>query len=385
MNLRYRLGAILHPLLFLSFRKHSSQSLDAHLSKNGVEANPRHWRELLESFVWISVIIAARLLFPHAFLTPMLFSALLVILCAIAVRYRSVPAYSAAFLASGGYLFLLGFPLHMQRPDVAIEAFLLLASAVVVSELARAQRQRLAQLEKQHQLAEQKAGELAERQQATLAVNAELEKQIAGMPTSLALICDDIAHLWELHGDELHSAMVQLVARSLGAESCSLYLGSAGQSYLAAQWPQRTARKRAPLPAQEPVIARALREKQVCTIQECLADLASASHEESPALVTNALIAGPLLNAGGDVTGMIIIHAIPLLKFTPMGIRLFKALLPLLQHILQMQTTKQFEAKESPKPYEDLVDVAMPPLTKAGNPLWNNSAMPQPFACDVSE
>jgi hypothetical protein len=387
MNLRYRLGAFLHPLLFLSFRKHSPRSLEAQRSKRRTETPTRHWRELLESSLWIGVVIAVRLVFPHAFLTPMLFSVLLVSLCAIAVRYQSLSAYCSAFLASGCYLLLIRFQLHEQRPYETLEAFLLLASTILVSELARAQRQRLVQIEKQYHQAEVKAGELVERQQAALAVNAELEKQIAGMPTSLAMLCDDISRLWNLHGNELYSAIVKLVANALSADSCTLYLGPAGQSYLAAQWPKRSLRKRAPLPEQEPVIARALREKQVYTIQEYLAEQAAEARDESQALVTNALIAGPLLNANGDVTGMIVIHAIPLLKFTPMGVRLFKALLPLLQNILQMQaqTTKQFEVKEAPKSYQDRVDVVISPDVKTGNRLWNDPIMPQSFSFDVSD
>ncbi len=339
----------------------------------------QHWKTFAESVTWIGVLLTACLWLPDTQLTPLvIFCVLLVSLCAIAVRYQSLVAYSSASVAAVGFAVVLRLHLHQQISYGALEAFFLLASTALVSELTLGQRLRLEQAEQRYQQAQATVDDLMHRHQAALAVNDELERQIAGMPSSLALICDEIAHLSQLHYDDLYNAITRLAAHALAADACSLYLGQDEHLRRVATWPAPATTDHPRLPADDIVVAHALQQKQLCTIHDCLAELASVPSSQ-------ALIAGPIFYANGDIMGMLVIDAMPLLKFTPMAIRLCKALLPLIENTLRMQSSQRADVQASGKPHRDLADVIDFSSSDIWRQQWEPVTLPSTLTCDVNE
>jgi len=279
------------------------------------------------------------------------FCAFFVVVFAIAVRYHTPVAYSASSLAAVSYGLLLWLhPAMRVRPDffsLTLEPFLLLVSGVFASDILRWQRHRLTLLEQKYADVDEACQTLQGRYQEILTINAGLEQQIAGLPTSVATLSEKMTQVWKLAHDERFFAVVDLIVCATEAQSCAFYIRSSGLWQLCAGYSMDGSAHAAVLNADDPLIARVIEQRKVSTIRDSLAEEKSVPPE-------GAVMAGPLLDQAGEIVGIVSIDSLPLLKFTPSTIRLFSSLLNILS--FAWQTVGQTEREKVQQPAQTLPD-----------------------------
>ena len=289
-------------------------------------------RHLAEAVFGFTAVVMLSIYMPVYWLSShLLFCTFFLIVFATAVRYQRIVAYSAGVLAVAGYCLVLWLhpALHAQV-DVAhlfIEPFLLFISSVLTSELLQGQRRHFAKTQEQYEKADKQLQEINANHQKALAVNAELERQIAGQTASVNSIITKVAQLWQQNSN--YETIVHLMKHALGADACALYLHSYEKMHLVAGEPGAISTHRASSKLDNPVVRKVLQQGCVCTVRDVLAEEKSAA-QELP------VMAGPLMNRQGQVVGIVVIDAMPLLKFTPGVVQLFGSLLHMASLSLHM-------------------------------------------------
>ena len=291
-------------------------------------------RELSEVVFGCTVVGIFSKYMPTSWLSShLLFCAFFLIVFATAVRYQRTVAYSAGVLAAGGYSLLLWLhpELHMQfdATHFFMEPFLLFISSVLMSELLLVQHRRFVKTQEQYEQADKTLQEVVRDRQKALTVNAELERQIAGQTASVATISNKMAQLWQSAGS--HIAIVDLMKHALGADSCALYVQHNGQLYLSTG---HEANHATALKLDNPVVRRVMQQQKVITVRDVLAEEKRGS-QELP------VMAGPLIDGEGQIVGIVVIDAMPLLKFTPGIMQLFGSLLHVASVAMQLTQPKQ--------------------------------------------
>ncbi len=284
-------------------------------------------RELAEAVLGFTVVGILSMYMPMSWLSShFIFCIFFLIVFASAVRYQRTVAYSAGIVAAAGYTLLLWLhpELYTQGNTFFIEPFLLFVSSVFVSELLLVQRRLFVKTQEQYEQTDKRLQEIADNHQKALTINAELERQIAGQTTSVTTIIDKMTQLWQHNSN--HDAIVNLIQDALGADSCALYMQHSGHMYLSAAQPEIVPHTDT---LANPVVRRVLQQHRVCTIRDVLAEEKSVS-QELP------VMAGPLVDREGKLVGIVVIDAMPLLKFTPGVVQLFSSLLQMTSLALQM-------------------------------------------------
>ena len=220
--------------------------------------------------------------------------------------------------------------LHTQfsLPRIVFESSLLYVGGILASDLLRAQRRRFSRLEQKCAQAEEMLQRTMRRYQTLLEVNAGLEQQICGQPTSVVTISEKIVQLWQLNGKERYSAILDMVMHAIEAQSCALYLQYHDVMQLRVT---RSVDKYAHAPVlnlADPLISRVIQLRQVCTVRDALAEEEMVSRKV-------AVMAGPLFDDNGQMMGVVVVDNIPLLKFTPGTVQLFSSLLQIASIALQ--------------------------------------------------
>lgn len=292
-------------------------------------------RELTEAVLGFTAVGIFSMYMPKSWLlSHLIFCSFFLIVFASAVRYRRTVAYSAGVFAAAGYSLLLWLHpelrMHVDVTHLFIEPFLLFISSVLMSELLLVQRRRFAQTQEQYEHADKMLQEINDNHQKALTINAELERQIAGQTASVTTISDKIAQLWE--PDSGHATIVNLMKHALGTESCALYVYHNGHMHLSAGQPGSVLNHKSHL--DNPVVRRVIQQCQVSTIRDVLAEEKSGA-QELP------VMAGPLVDREGKIVGIVVIDTMPLLKFTPAVVQLFRSLLHTASLTLQMTQPKQ--------------------------------------------
>lgn len=299
-------------------------------------------RELSEAFLGFTVVGILSTYMPMSWLSShLLFCTFFLIVFASAVRYQRTVAYSAGVLAAGGYSLLLWLHPELRTQfDVShlfIEPFLLFISSVLMSELLLVQRRRFVKTQEHYEQTDKVLQETIYNHQKALTINAELERQIAGQTASATTISDKIAQLWQFNNS--HATIVNLMKHALGTDSCALYVPYNGQMHLSPDQPASMLNHTATLNIDNPVIRRVRQQCQVSTVRDVLAEEKSGSSELP-------VMAGPLVDREGKIVGIVVVDAMPLLKFTPGVVQLFSSLLHIASLALQMTQPKQ---KSQPK------------------------------------
>ncbi len=298
----------------------------------------QYLRELFEVTLGLGIIVIASWFIPGNWApSELIFCAFFLVVFAIAVRYRPATAYSGSVLAAVSYSLLFWQCPELYAPfDIRymfIKAFLLLTSGVFMNDILRAQRRRFVTAEQQQSHKDAILQETTRKYQTALTINAELERQIAGQTTTVTTICDKMAQLWKLKGDERYTAILDTVMHVLEAQSSVLYVQRKGEMHFYACQPAG-ARTYAPtLNLDDPLISSVLRQRQVRTIRDVLAQKQTVSQKV-------ALMAGPLLGQHEQIVGMVIIDTMPMLKFTPGAVRLFSSILQMASLALQTAVPK---------------------------------------------
>src|SRR6266566_1783877 len=293
----------------------------------------QYLREMFEVTLGLGITVIVTLFIPSNWAaSELIFCAFFLVVFAIAVRYRAATAYSASVLAAVSYSLLLWQRPALYAPfdirSMFIKAFLLLASGVFMNDMLRAQRQRFITAEQQQAQKDAILQETTRNYQTALTINAELERQIAGQTTTVTTISDTMVQLWKLKGNERYTAILDTVMHALEAQSCVLYLRRKGEMHFYACQPAGAYTYTPTLNLDDPLISSVLRQRQVRTIRDVLAQERTVSQKI-------AVMAGPLLDQHERVVGMVIIDTLPILKFTPAAVRLFSSLLQLASLALQ--------------------------------------------------
>ncbi len=305
--------------------------------------------EILEVALVLGIVSIAALFSPYTWLqSNIIFCAFFLVVFLIAIRYRRVTAYIAAFLAAGSYSVLLWklsqWHLSFSTLHSLIEPLLLFTSGIFVSEMLNTQRTRLQVAEEQHVQKEELLQEMKQSYEAIEVRNAELEGQRDGQTHSNDSISEKMLRLWELRGQEQYNAILDIVMKAVEAESCTLYMLRHGHMTLCASQQKAiseyTSTAHLVLDINEALISRTIERRQVCTIRDTL------THEPTTKR-TATIMAGPLVDCHDHIIGVVVVDNIPLLKFSPTAVRLFGSILHMTSIALQT-TTATDTTLESP-------------------------------------
>jgi len=116
---------------------------------------------------------------------------------------------------------------------------------------------------------------------------------------------------------------------ALEAQSCALYMQRNGQISLCASRAVESVEHAATLNLDDPLIRRVIRQRQVSTVHDLLAEEKMVSQKA-------AVMAGPLIDRNGQIVGIVIVDHVPLLKFTSRMVRLFSSILQMSSIALHM-------------------------------------------------
>jgi len=243
----------------------------------------------------------------------------------IGLRYGAPSGHFAAGIAAIAYLVILWVQpedhSRLLSSQGLVPPLIMLAAGVAVTELTSARRTKQARLESALSSAALEARGATERFSSAMLVNRELEDRILRQTRSVVTLSAVGRRLQTLHIPDLYEAIVQVAAKCLGAQTCSLYLLSEGKLQLVAVYPQSPAR----LQAIQPVTglpALAIERGRVVTVRERSMEWSKPSFDAEP-----TLMAGPLNKSVGVVAGVVAIERIPFLRLTPTAVQEFEAIL----------------------------------------------------------
>jgi len=201
---------------------------------------------------------------------------------------------------------------------------------VGIGTLFQAQRQRLITAERLSAHGDEELRQASLHYQTALAINKELEAQVVGQTVSIAIISDKLANLWKLHGDDRYRAILDVTVQAIEAQSCTLYLLRDGQMRFCVSQPEKKDQPYAQtLNLTDPLIKKVLLKRQVCSVQDLLVERGGIVPQ------TVAVMAGPLLDPGGQVVGIVTVDTMPRLKFHQTSVRLFRSILSIASATLQ--------------------------------------------------
>jgi len=259
----------------------------------------------------------------------LIFCAFFLLIFAVAVRSQACVAYGTALCAALAYGFLLW--LHpAARPvllPLALEPCVLLLTGICASDILRWQRQRLAALEQRFACTHEALLGAQEKCRQVMQAREALERQVREMPVSVLTVSENLAHWWLLDGTQQFSALMDVLIRVLDVQSCACYIQEGKTLSLCAEHTIGSAAHAPVLDTEHPLIKRVIDGHQVSTVYDVVTQMW--------AVQDGAIMAGPLLGPCGELTGVVIIDSMPLLKLTSAAIRLFGSLLQIFSFSLQ--------------------------------------------------
>lgn len=297
--------------------------------------------EVAEAVLGVAMIVVASLLIPGqwGFLgwEP---HPLWIVVLAIAIRYAAPAGYIASILAAISEVVLLwlrpGARFNPIPEHNLVTPFLFVVVGVLISRAVQSRRQRLRELEQQMTEADRKVQSATDAYLAMRTTKLELEKQIIGQPTSIAALSRIAKCLESLRVSDLYPAVLGLVERFLECQACALYLMENGELRLRVGAPDALSERRALWSLDEGLVGQALRERRVVTVRDRLL-------QSGPIVLSDetALMAGPLVDPDGEVTGIVVIERLPFVKFTPATVSLFTIILDWASTALANATTHE--------------------------------------------
>src|SRR5207245_7440200 len=113
--------------------------------------------------------------------------------------------------------------------------------------------------------------------------------------------------------------ILDTVMHVLEAQSCVLYLQRRGEMHFYACQPAGAYTYVPALNLDDPLISSVMRQRQVCTIRDVLAQGQTVSQKV-------AVMAGPLLDDHKQVGELVVVDYISMIKITSAGVRLFTSI-----------------------------------------------------------
>lgn len=185
-------------------------------------------------------------------------------------------------------------------------------------------------------------------------VKDELSERIVGQTSSILSLYEAAKRLESLDGDQIHAALLEITAKFIGAESCSLFMVEERAHELRLErtlgWSPEEKRERHELsvPLGQEVLGLVAEEGRMVTLKELSDERALAEASAEASLPT--ILAAPLVN-DGKVEAVINVERIPFLKYSPTNIRLFYLIADLGSTALA--NSKRFQQMKK----ENIVDV----------------------------
>jgi hypothetical protein len=299
-----------------------------------------YWREVFEAALTLGIVAIVGMVLPSTWLqSHLVFCIFFLTVFVIPGRRYALTTYSIGLLVSVYYGLLLWRNAHVSLSfatiQIFVEPFLLFVSGIIIEEMLRAQRYRLATIEQQQIGREAFWEKTKRRYQATQTINAELEQRLVGQSLSLSTVSEKMVYLWSLRGQEQYDAVLDVVMYTINANFCVLYMHQNGHMVFRARKEKeayeygKTANLE--LDIHDPLISRVVQSRRVCTIHDLLS-------EGQPTQQPVAMMAGPLVDSHDQLVGIVLVEDIPLFAFLPSTVQLFESLLHMVQIAMQTQT-----------------------------------------------
>lgn len=280
-------------------------------------------RELVEAFCGLGGVLALGWWVPVPWRpSHLIFCAFFLLVFAVAVRYQTGVAYSTAVCAAVAYGLLLWFRPEQRPASLALEPFVLLLAGICASDILRWQRLRLSTLEQMYAHTRQALQEAQEQCQQGVKAREVLERQIRERPASLVTVSEKLTQFGLLEGAQRLTALLDVLVSVLDARSCACYMQEGDTLRLCAERLIEGSTHAPLLDTEDPLVKRVIDWRQVSTVCDALAEMGELTPDV-------AVMAGPVLGPAGELTGVVIIDHMPLLRLTSGAMRLFSSLLQL--------------------------------------------------------
>ncbi len=198
------------------------------------------------------------------------------------------------------------------------EPVLFIAVGCTLGEITQAIRNRYETLLAEHDELQNSFDKLRERYDAMVKAKQEVDTRILSQEQTLTTMHETAQALRSLSEAEIYPAVLEMVAKFLGAEASSIYLLESGQLRLKAALGEPAHRKRPEsLLPDEGLAGRAFTGGRVASVNVLL-----EMYEKGELPETGTIISAPLLTSGKKVLGVLNIEKLPFLKFNSQTIRM---------------------------------------------------------------
>ncbi len=246
------------------------------------------------------------------------------------LRYSRVDSLAATVLTAGGLLAEAWYFGLVESGLASSAVFrivvLLVITNLVLGELGglfyremRESRERISELEKSYRT-------LKVQYDALQLVKDELSERIVGQTSSILSLYEAAKRLESLDTEQIHAALLEITAKFIGAESCSLFLARPEERSLVLErshgWTPEERRERGEVSIGfgSEVLGKVAAEGRMVTLKELTDDRALA--ESAAGVTVPTILAAPLM-VEDKVHAVLNVERIPFLKYSPTNIRLF--------------------------------------------------------------
>ncbi|MGE4553055.1 MAG: HDOD domain-containing protein [Desulfovibrionaceae bacterium] len=198
------------------------------------------------------------------------------------------------------------------------EPLLFILVGAVLGEITQGLRSRYEALLTEHEELKVASEKLKERYDAVIKAKQEVDTRILSQEQTLSTMHETAHALRSLSEAEIYPAALEMVAKFLGAEACSIYLFDKGALHLKGELGAVTGHDRLPerLP-DEGLMGRAFTGGKVASV-----NVALEMYEKGELPDVEVLISAPLVTSGRKPLGVVNIERLPFLKFNTQTIRM---------------------------------------------------------------
>ncbi len=195
---------------------------------------------------------------------------------------------------------------------------LLLAGGLILGELRERHRRRERALQNRLREVETALQDLSVTHLSLMEANRELEVRILSQDQTVHTLYEAAESLKHLDEEAIYPSLARMLVNYLGVTGASVYLLQENR-FVRAALEGDVADDQAPpsLPNDEGLMGAALIQRKPVTIKMILSQKEAAAFADQP-----ILISAPLILEGGQVVGVLNVHKLPFLRFTPGTLRM---------------------------------------------------------------
>lgn len=252
-----------------------------------------------------------------------------VVLILSSLRYPRLASLLSTVLVAGtlaAQVWFSGLAWPIAGPILFKYGILFLICNLVLAELGSMfyreiveARERFAEKERAHEM-------LKAQYDALQLVKDELSERIVGQTSSILSLYEAAKRLESLDSGQIHSALLEITAKFIGAESCSLFLVDPKTQKARLErrygWTadEKAERGRVRFEIGDAILGRVVEERRMVTLKEIGSERTLADAAKETSLPT--ILAAPLVHEG-KVQAVLNVEKLPFLKYSPTNIRLF--------------------------------------------------------------